>query len=67
MEYTAFVKAITGIAMTIGRNCIPDFSNDRDSGKYIAEFPDGMVITGNSISKKATVLFGSGHQAMFAI
>lgn len=36
-------------------------------GKHIAKFASGETITGNAISKKLTVRYGSGHQMMTAV
>lgn len=36
-------------------------------GKHIAKFVGGATITGNTLSKKLTVRYGSGHQMMVAI
>lgn len=36
-------------------------------GKHIAKFVSGEMITGNTLSKKLTVRYGSGHQMMVAI
>lgn len=35
-----------------------------EDGKYIAILPEGIRIFGNSVSKKITIKWGSGHMAL---
>lgn len=35
----------------------------REDGKHIARLPDGIIISGNSVSHRLCVEWGSGHKA----
>ena len=62
MPWDVFYKRMLSIAEKSGISLLGTSCDDK--GKYIARFSDDTVITGNSISLKLTVKFGSGHMAM---
>lgn len=66
MTFNSFKSAVQRFMVEAGipNSYVTFYCND---GKHIAKFKTGEVITGNSISKKITVRYGSGHQMMAAI
>lgn len=66
MTFETFRGKVQGFMQKAGiqSNCVSFYRQD---GKHIAKFSTGEVITGNAISKKITVRYGSGHQMMAAI
>lgn len=63
MSYEGFCKRVAMLLDRVG-GITAEITNDTESGKYIAVCSDGTTITGNSKSLKATIRYGSGHQAM---
>ncbi len=67
MSYAVFCRKIGDLVKRSGFSVTVRLRKDADDGRYIARFSDGTTIIGNGISKKVTVRFGSGHQAMAEI
>lgn len=66
MSYEAFVAMVNALITRKKLNIKPRFYNDTEKGKYYANCVDVKII-GNSLSKKVTVKWGSGHTAMASI
>lgn len=64
MAYDAFVERISALVSEISGLSV-DFSHE--DGLHIARVSDGTVITGNAISGRISVQWGSGHSATAAI
>ena len=62
MSYKDFQERVLAIIDKAGGGILVWF--DSDGSKHLANCSDGTTITGNSGSAKATVKWGSGHQAM---
>ena len=64
MPFNTFREKCEEIARKSGINCDAIFNDD---GKYTARFSDGVKITGNSVSLKVGVFWGSGHSSTATI
>lgn len=62
MSYEGFCQKVVALLDRVG-GITAEITNDPDTGKFTAVCSDGTTITGNSKSLKATIRFGSGHQA----
>lgn len=62
MSYEGFCQRVSALLERVG-GITAEITNDTDTGKFTAVCSDGTTITGNSKSLKATIRFGSGHQA----
>lgn len=61
MPYGIFVKKVEKLA-NLSSTAIVSLSEG--DGMYTAQFEDGVKITGNSVSRRVLVSWGSGHTAM---
>ena len=66
-DYTTFKTKVIALIKTSGENLSARFEHDEDKGLFIARISDGSKILWNSTAHKATVRFGSGHQAQFVL
>ena len=63
MTYEAFQSSVRALARRAG--LAPVFSHE--NGRHIARFPGGVTVTGNTVSPRVFVKWGSGHTAMASI
>lgn len=64
MAYDVFIWRVNALVSKVGGLSV-DFS--REDGLHIARVSDGTVITGNAISGRISVQWGSGHSATAVI
>ena len=62
MSFSAFTSTVEGMAKRAGYHP-GDVSFRHEDGKHIAQLPEGITITGNTISTRVAVRWGSGHSA----
>lgn len=67
MSYEIFQLKVNALIDRAGGGIRVHYNNDMDKGVYFAKCSDGTTISGNALSLKVTVRYGSGHQAMAAI
>jgi len=67
MSYEVFRRRINALIQKTGGGIVAVFSHNQDTGRHTAVCSDGTIITGNDISLKVTVKWGSGHTAVAAI
>ncbi len=67
MSMKAFQSAVSAIMAKANIKGNVMFVHDADKGLFRAYCPMNVRITGNAASKKLTVRWGSGHQAMISI
>lgn len=63
MSYDAFCSHVRGFAKKAGHSV--RFSSE--NGKHIARLNGGVTITGNTLCRKLTVRWGSGHVAVTSV
>lgn len=61
MPYELFKSHVNAMISKAGGGYDVEFSHE--DGKHIARISDGMTITGNTISTRVSVSWGSGHVA----
>lgn len=62
MSFSAFQSAVNGMAERAGYSS-GDVRFCHEDGKHIAQLPEGITITGNTVSTRVAVRWGSGHSA----
>lgn len=60
MAFEAFCNRVRGYMKKADVNSAESF---RENGRHIARLPDGVIITGNSVSHRLCVEWGNGHKA----
>ena len=65
MAYDDFCSRIRALVRKSGALVIVGFRHE--DGKHIAICNDGTIITGNKVSRRVTVRWGSGHVATAVI
>ena len=63
MTYDSFCARVRDLARRAGFG--PVFSHE--DGRHIARFPGGVTVTGNTVSPRVFVKWGSGHTALASI
>ena len=65
MTYEVFLSKVVGFSHA--ENVLFTVSEDRDEGKLVAVFSNGVRFVANHISKAITVLWASGHQSVYRV
>lgn len=62
MSFSAFTSTVEGMAKRAGYQP-DDVSFCHEDGRHIAQLPEGITITGNTVSSRVAVRWGDGHFA----